>query len=149
VDETANVLATQSGLAGLSGLSGEIPDLEEAADAGDVRARLALDVYVTAIRHYLGAFLVTLGGLDVLTFSGGIGERGGRIRKAVCSGLQGLGIRLANEQPESCRNETKISAEDSAVEVHVIPANEEGIVARAAAEVVSGKSQGTLSPARV
>jgi acetate kinase len=147
VDQTAEILASRSGLAGLSGLSGEIPDLEREAEAGDARARLALDVFVAAVRHYLGAFLLTLGGLDVLTFSGGIGERGGRIRRAVCAGLEGFGIRLAKEQPEVCSAETRLSSGDSSVEVLVIPANEEWIVARAAAEVVSGKPPALRFPA--
>ncbi len=85
-DEMARVLASQSGLAGLSGTSGEVPDLERAAAAGDARARLAIDVFVRSVRHYVGAFLVELGGLDVLTFSGGIGERGARSGRASAPG---------------------------------------------------------------
>jgi acetate kinase len=73
-DEMARILGSQSGLAGISGTSGDMRDLDEAAAAGSKRARLALDVFVRAIRHYLGAFLLELGGLDVITFSGGIGE---------------------------------------------------------------------------
>lgn len=137
VDEMAEVLASRSGLAGLSGASGEVPELERAAEAGDARARLALDVFVHSVRHYLGAFLLELGGLDVLTFSGGIGERGGRIRAAVCAGLEPFGIRLSPTQDEVSAREARISPAGSPVEVFVIPANEEWIVARAAAEVVT------------
>ncbi len=94
VDAMARVLANESGLAGISGGSGDVRDLEAAAAAGDARARLALDVFVEAVRHYLGAFLVRLGGLDVLSFSGGIGENSAAVRSAVCAGLSGLGIEL-------------------------------------------------------
>jgi acetate kinase len=139
-DGMARVLASRSGLAGLSGTSGEVPDLERAAAAGDPRARLALDVFVRSVRHYVGAFLVELGGLDVLTFSGGIGERGGRVRASVCAGLEPFGVRLDPAQDQVGAREARVSVEGSPVEVYVIPANEEWIVARAAAGVVSAAS---------
>ncbi len=85
VDEVVEILSSRSGLAGISGGSGDMRDLQEAAAGGDSRARLALDVLVRSIRHYLGAFFVELGGLDVLTFSGGIGENSPEIRAAVCA----------------------------------------------------------------
>ena len=94
VDEVAEILATRSGLAGVSGGSGDVRDLSEAAAAGDARARLALDVFVDAIRRYIGAFLVRLGGVDVLTFSGGIGENSPEIRAAVCAGLSAFGLEM-------------------------------------------------------
>src|ERR1035441_10756694 len=90
-------LACDAGLAGIAGGSGDVRGLSEAAAGGDRRARLALDVFVRAVRHYLGAFLVELGGLDVLTFSGGIGENGVAIRTAICRGLVAFGIRLDEE----------------------------------------------------
>src|SRR5487761_1118090 len=87
-------MSPQSGLLGLSGVSGDVRDLEEAAAHGSVRARLALDVFVTSIRHYLGAYLVELGGADAIVFTGGIGENGAGIRTAVCAGLDPFGIVL-------------------------------------------------------
>lgn len=136
VDEMAAILATRSGLAGISGLSGDVRDLTEAADAGNRRARLALDVLVEAVRHYLGAFLLQLGGVDFLSFSGGIGERADTIRREICRGLEVFGIRLADvpaddpvEQPRP--GEMRLSVPGSPVEVWVIPTNEEWIVARA------------------
>ena len=83
----ATLLGSQSGLAGISGTSGDMRDLDEAAAKGDKRSRLALDVFVRAIRHYVGAFLLELGGVDVITFSGGIGENSAAIRAAVLKGL--------------------------------------------------------------
>lgn len=136
-DQMAKVLASQSGLAGISGLSGDVRDLEEGAAAGNARARLALDVFVYAVRHHVGACLVALGGIDVLTFSGGIGEHSASVRAAVCAGLDDLGISLDADLNAAARGEARISSPSSRAAVFVIPADEERIVARAAAEVVA------------
>ena len=136
VDEMARLLANESGLAGISGSSGDVRDLRSAAAAGDRRAQLAIDVFVRSVRHYLGAFLVELGGADVLTFSGGIGENSAAIRAAVCAGLADLGIELAPRRNEALRGEGKISTDTAHTTILVIPADEERIVARAAAELV-------------
>ncbi len=74
LDQVLDDLAERSGLLGLSGVSGDVRDLEQAAESGNERARLALDVFITAVRHYLGAYLVELGGADAIVFTGGIGE---------------------------------------------------------------------------
>jgi acetate kinase len=137
VDAMANILATQSGLAGLSGGSGDMRDLHAAANSGDRRARLALDVFVRAVRHYIGAFLVDLGGLDALTFSGGIGENDAAIRAAVCRGLEPFGIQLDGAANLAAHAEGRISAAASPAVIYVVPADEERIVARAAASFLS------------
>jgi acetate kinase len=136
-DEMAALLAGRSGLAGLSGTSGDLRDLEAAAAAGNARARLALEVFVDAVRHYLGAFLVRLGGLDVLSFSGGIGENSPQIRRAACDGLTGFGIALDPARNASAKGECVLSPPGAAVTVLLLPADEERVVARAAAEVVA------------
>ena len=138
VDEMANALSTQSGLAGISGTSGDVRDLEEGIARGDAKCQLAMDVFVESIRRYLGAFLVKLGGLDVLTFSGGIGENSAAIRAGVCRGLDAFGIKLDEAANSAARGEAKISAGDSAVTVLIVPADEERIVARATAELIGG-----------
>jgi acetate kinase len=140
VDEMARVLASESGLAGISGGSGDVRDLEEAAARGDARARLALDVFVQAVRHYLGAFLVKLGGLDVVTFSGGIGENSAAVRSAVCAGLSELGIELDPGRNAAARGEAVLSPEGARVAVLLVPADEERIVARAVAQVVGAST---------
>jgi len=137
VDEMASMLGSQSGLAGISGLSGDVRDLEAAARSGDERAHLALDVFVRAVRHYIGAFFVELGGLDVLTFSGGIGENSAGIRSAICHGLSVIGIEIEAERNRFVRCQGTISTNASPVKVMVLPADEEIIVARATAAVVS------------
>jgi acetate kinase len=137
VDEMAEILASQSGLVGISGGSGDVRDLSEAAAAGDARARLALDVFVDGIRRYVGAFLVRLGGVDVLTFSGGIGENSPEVRAAVCEGLSAFGLELDSGRNAGISGEATVSADASPARILVIPADEERIVARATAEVVS------------
>jgi acetate kinase len=141
VDAMANILATKSGLAGLSGGSGDMRDLEAAARAGDCRARLAIDVFVRSVRHYIGAFLVELGGLDVLTFSGGIGENDVEIRAAICRGLEPFGLQLDEAANQAAHGEARISAAASPAAVYVVPADEERIVARAAAALLSNSSK--------
>jgi acetate kinase len=141
VDAMANILTNESGLAGLSGGSGDMRDLQDAASAGDRRARLALDVFVRAVRHYIGAFLVELGGLDALTFSGGIGENDAAIRAAICRGLEAFGIQLDGPANLAAKKEARISAAGSPAVVYVVPADEERIVARAAAALLSNCSK--------
>src|ERR1022692_1967720 len=136
VREMARRLAGESGLAGIAGGTGDIRDLTAAAAAGDKRAQLALDVYIRAVRHYLGAFLVELGGVDVVTFSGGIGENSAEVRAGVCVGLAELGIVLDEERNRTVKGEGKISADRAKVAVWVLPADEEIVVARAVAEVL-------------
>jgi acetate kinase len=135
-DGMARVLANDSGLAGLSGGSGDVRDIAQAVQAGDRRARLALDVFVESIRHYLGAFLVKLGGLDIVTFSGGIAENNPALRAAVCANLDELGIELDAARNAALKGEGGISSPHSRVAVWVVPANEESVVARAVAAVL-------------
>jgi len=135
-DEMASLLGSRAGLAGISGQSGDVRDLSEAADNGDARSRLALDVFVYAIRHYLGAFMVGLGGVDVVTFSGGIGENSAEIRSAVLADLSEFGIGVSEANNRSLIGEGVISTDGLAVKAIVVPANEELIVARETADLV-------------
>lgn len=145
LEELLNELATQSGLLGLSGLSGDVRDLEQAASEGEERAQLALDVFVSSIRHYLGAYLAQLGGAEAVVFTGGIGENSERIRERVCANMEWAGIRLDSQRNHQVGGETRISADDSAVEVWVVPTNEELVVARQSAELLKSESRSTKS----
>ncbi|MGH7194297.1 MAG: acetate/propionate family kinase, partial [Candidatus Saccharimonadales bacterium] len=131
-------LDSQSGLLGLSGVSGDVRDLEQAAEQGNARARLALDVFITAVRHYLGAYLVELGGADAIVFTGGIGENGVSVRSAVCAGLEPLGIALDAGANARAKGECSIAAANSQTQIWVIPTNEELVVARQAKELLEG-----------
>jgi acetate kinase len=135
-DEMARILGGESGLAGISGTSGDMRDLDEAAAAGSKRARLALDVYVRAIRRYLGAFMLELDGLDVISFSGGIGENSWETRAAVCRNLAAFEIEIDEAVNRAARTAQVISTRTSAVKVLIIPADEESIVARDTVSVV-------------
>ncbi len=136
-DQMATLLGTQSGLAGISGTGGDVRDLSEAAATGDKRAQLALDVFVRAIRHYLGAFLLELGGVDAITFSGGIGENSPEIRAAVLADLAGFGIELDEARNVAPPQDGSISKHSAPTRLIVVPANEEMVVARETAAVVS------------
>jgi acetate kinase len=141
-DEMALMLGSCSGLAGISGKGGDVRDLERAATLGDHRSKLALDVYVHSIRHYIGAFMLALGGLDAITFSGGTGENSARIRSAVLMNLANFGVQLEEERNRTVKGEGVISSDESLVKVMVVPANEEIVIARETAAVVA-RARGT------
>ena len=134
-------LSGKAGLAGMSGTSGDMRDLEEAAAAGSRRAQTAIDVYVASIRHWLGAGIVELGGLDCIAFAGGIGENSPLTRAAVLAGLADLGIAIDPQANEAkAAGEREIGAADARVKVWVIPTNEELIVARQTRDLLAGGS---------
>jgi acetate kinase len=137
LNEILDILATQSGLLGLSGVSNDLRDIESAADAGNTQAALALDVYINAIRHYLGSFLVDLGGADAIVFTGGIGENSARIRAGVCRDLTWLGIELDPELNVSAHGECVVSKSTSRVALWAVPTNEEIVVARQSRDLLA------------
>ncbi|HEV3260357.1 MAG TPA: acetate/propionate family kinase [Gemmataceae bacterium] len=123
-------LANRSGLEGVSGTGRDLRDIEKAATAGNTRARLALDLFVASVRHYLGAYLLLLNGADAIVFTGGIGENSASIRAAVCANLDWFGIAVDQARNREARGEATIHAVGSRVQLWVIPTNEELIVAR-------------------
>ena len=135
-EEVLTKLGKQSGLLGVSGISNDMRDIEKAAAAGDKRAKLAIDVMADSVRHYIGAYVVALGGLDAITFTAGIGENGSELRAAICEPLAFMGVKLDAEKNKVRGSETKISADDSKVQVWVVPTNEELIVAKQTKEVL-------------
>ena len=131
------ILNTQSGLAGISGSSGDMRDLLAAESKGDERARLAIDAYCYALVKTIGSYYVTLGGLDRLVFTGGIGEIGATIRRRVVGALACLGMYLEEERnAEIFQQEACISSEDSKAQVWVIPTDEGLIVAEETARCI-------------
>jgi acetate kinase len=141
--EVLAILANQSGLLGVSGVSTDYRDVAEAARSGNARAKLALDVYAASVRHYLGAYLVELGGADVIVFTGGIGENSDELRSAVCHNLAELGIVLDPVANQQARGEVSIHAAQSRVQIWVMPTNEELVVARLAAKLLQASSSCT------
>ena len=131
IEEAQRQLTKEAGLKGLSGVSNDIREISEAAAKGDVRAKLALGVYVASARHWIGGYFLELNGADALVFTAGIGENQADIRAAICARLDQLGIVLDPEKNNSTRaTEAVISASGSRVKVMVIPTNEELVVAR-------------------
>jgi acetate kinase len=129
-DELDDLLNRRSGLLGMAG-SGDMRDVETAANAGDERAEAALAVYRHRIRHYVGAYLAVLGGLDALVFTAGVGENSVELRSQALEGLGGLGISVDDERNRSkSKHERVISPDGSPVAVLVIPTNEELEIAR-------------------
>jgi len=131
VDQAERLLTHESGLKGLSGLSNDIRDVQEAAREGHVRARLALDVFVTAARHWIGVYFLALNGADAIVFTAGIGENAVDLRERICANLDQLGIVLDADRNKAVRaREGVISAAESRVKIMVVPTNEELVVAR-------------------
>jgi acetate kinase len=141
LDQVLDTLANKSGLEGLSGAGNDLRDIEAAAEAGNAKAALALDVFISSTRHYLGAYLVELGGADAIAFTGGIGENSVRIRTGVCRDLDWFGITLDPSLNADGGPERRVSAENSRVEVWTVPTNEELVVARQSRDLLqSGKN---------
>lgn len=143
LDEVFDMLATRSGLLGISGASADVRDLEALAADGHQRAALALGALAYQVKKYVGAYAAALGGLDALVFSGGIGQNAPSIRAEVCRGLEFLGVRLDKRRNADYRSgEALVSETDRPVAVLVVPTNEELIVARETAKVLSVNSNG-------
>ncbi|CAN5876367.1 acetate/propionate family kinase [soil metagenome] len=131
LEQVLDVLAHRSGLEGISGAGRDLRDIEEAADLGNNRAKLAIDVFIASVRHYLGAYLVELGGVDAIAFTAGIGENSARIRAGVCRDLGWFGIELDDAVKASNEGgERLLSTPNSRVQVWTVPTNEEIVVAR-------------------
>jgi len=131
VEEAERQLCKESGLKGLSGLSNDMRDVLEAAAQGNAKARLALDVFAASARHWIGAFMAQLNGVDALVFTAGMGENNMQVRSAICAGLDQLGIILDPQKNAETRGqEGVISSATARVKILVIPTNEELMVAR-------------------
>lgn len=131
------VLCTRGGLLGISGLSGDMRDLEEAAAKGHQRAALAIKVFVYHVKKYIGSFAAAMGGVNVLSFAGGIGENSSYVRQQVCRGLEFLGIHLDEEKNRAPGTGDRVlSRADSPVLVLLVYTNEEIIVARETVRVL-------------
>jgi len=140
--EAERQLTKESGLLGLSGVGNDLRDIRAAAAQGNTRAQLALDVFVHSTRHWIGAFLLELGGCEALVFTAGIGENNPDLRAAICAGLEefGLVIDPANNAAVIRGAEGEISAADSRAKIFVIPANEELVVARETLRCIAAKN---------
>ncbi|HKJ40806.1 MAG TPA: acetate kinase [Sunxiuqinia sp.] len=127
---SANILFNKhSGMLGLSGVSSDMREIEEAAEKGNERAKMSLDIYNYHVKKYIGSYIAGMGGLDVLIFTGGIGENADGTRAGILEDLEYLGIELDKDKNKGFRSEGIISTENSRVKVMVIPTNEELMIA--------------------
>lgn len=129
-EEVDSLLNKKSGLLGISGLSSDMRDIEQAADKGEERPKLALQILTYGIRKYIGAYAAAMGGLDAVVFTAGVGENSVIVRSMACEGLGFLGIELDSEKNKVRSKETIISTDNSKVKVMVVPTNEELVIAR-------------------
>lgn len=137
VDDLDELLNQRSGLLGVGG-SVDMRDVQAAAALGDEHAALALRVYAHRIRHYLGAYLLELGGADAVVFTAGVGENVAALRAEVCAGLDWFGIRIDPERNEAGGSAARrIGADGSRVELLVVPTDEEAEIARQSWQLVS------------
>ena len=137
VDECLNMLNKKSGVLALSEKSSDFRDLEAGEAEGDEKCILALQKFFYEVAKYIGAYAAALNGVDVITFTAGVGENGPETRQAICDYLGFMGVKL-DPVANNCRGkEVKISAEDSKVQVWVVPTNEELMIAQDTAELVN------------
>jgi acetate kinase len=140
IAEIDTLLNKQSGLKGLAGVN-DFRELERRQAAGDEGAQLAFDVYVHRLKHYVGAYLALLGGLDVLSFTAGVGENAPALRAAVVEGLGGLGLRVDPERNGVPSKVARvISPDGSPITIAVIPTNEELAIARETVALLESRS---------
>jgi acetate kinase len=141
LEETNNLINKKSGFLGISGISSDMRDVENAAwNDGDKRAQLALDMYIYRIKKYIGAYAAALGGVDLIIFTGGVGENGPETREILCKGLEYLGVSFDAEKNTGLRGKLEmISKHDSKVKVMVVPTNEELVIAHDTFRLVAHK----------
>ena len=135
--EMADYLNKQSGVLGITGISSDMRDVENAAQKGNKRAKLALEMYDYRIKKYIGAYAAALGGVDAIVFTAGVGENQTGTREQACAGLEFLGIKIDKAKNATIHGEEAIiSTPDSKVKVVVVPTDEEIVIARDTKELV-------------
>lgn len=139
VDELQRIINKESGVAGVTEMSSDMRDIENADKAGNERAHLALEMYEKRIVKYIGAYAAEMGGVDIIVFTGGVGENQTGVRENVCRPLKFMGVEIDNELNSRTRGtETVISTPASRVKVVVVPTDEELMIARDTESIVKG-----------
>ncbi|MFC2152083.1 acetate/propionate family kinase [Bacteroidota bacterium] len=138
IQDTNNMINKRSGILGISGLSSDMRDIEQAMAEGNERARLAFDMFVYRVKQYIGAYAASMGGVDLILFTGGIGENGWDIRHDVCKDLGFLGVDFDDELNDKKRGvDLEISKPGSKTKVVVVTTNEELVIAQDTRNIVS------------
>lgn len=137
VKEANTLINKHSGILGISGVSSDMREVERAAEDGNNRARLALEMYDYRIVKYIGSYAAAMNGVDIIVFAGGIGENADRVRESICKNFGYLGLQFDSEKNKGLRSkEAIISKHDSKVKVLVVPTNEELVIARETVKVI-------------
>ena len=123
-------LNKRSGILGISGLSSDFRDLETAANRGDERSQLAIDLFAYKVKKYIGGYVAAMGGVDAIVFTAGVGENSPFMRDKICNGLEYLGTRIDPERNNVRGKAQEISVKRAGVKIFVIPTNEELVIAR-------------------
>ncbi|WP_088654633.1 acetate/propionate family kinase [Geofilum rhodophaeum] len=141
--QSASVLFNKhSGMLGVSGISSDMREIQNAMEQGDVNAQLGFDMYTYRIKKFIGSYIAAMGGVDILVFTGGIGENSVITRQAVCSDMSFMGIVLDEEKNQGIRGiEAEISRPDAKVKVLVVPTNEELVIAQDTKTIVDALKQ--------
>ncbi|MDT8400917.1 MAG: acetate kinase [Bacteroidales bacterium] len=142
VQGVSNMINKKSGVMGISNISSDMRDLELAAASGNNRAVLALDMYAYKVKKFIGAYIAALNGLDLLVFTGGVGENDFNVRKMICSDMEYLGIEFDSEiNHEKKSQDLVISKPSSRVKVMVVTTNEELVIATDTKNIVTSKKK--------
>ena len=136
-DEMELILNKESGILGLSGVSADFRDIEAEAANGNKRAELAISAYAYKVAQYIAQYIVSLGGLDTIVFTAGIGENQYNARRRICENLKCFGVEIDEAKNHEFRDEGRISSPNSKVEVWVVPTNEELMIARDTKDLIS------------
>ncbi|ADL07810.1 acetate/propionate family kinase [Thermosediminibacter oceani] len=130
LEKINDYLNKKCGVLGISGVSSDFRDIEQAAEEGNRRAKLALEVFAYQAKKYIGAYAAAMNGLDAIVFTGGIGENSSTVRRMICQGMEYFGIKIDEDKNKIRGQEADISADDARTKVLVIPTNEELMIAR-------------------
>ncbi len=137
-EQVNNLLNKKSGVLGISGVSSDFRSLEEASDAGNERAALAMEMFAYRVRKYIGAYAAAMGGVDAIVFTAGLGENSALMREKICAGLEFLGVKIDAEKNNVRGREVDFSAADAKVRTLLVPTNEELMIARDTLALVRG-----------
>lgn len=140
--QAKDLINKRSGVLGITGVSSDMRDIDAAAHSGNERAVLALKMYEGRIRKFIGQYAAEMGGVDMIVFTGGVGENNDKFRRNCCRGLEFMGVQFDEKANEGVRGkDTIISAPDSKVKVAIIATDEERVIASDTYQIVSGLSK--------
>ncbi len=138
--ETSSVLINKfSGMLGITGVSSDMREIEEKAKEGNERAKLGLEMYAYRVKKYIGSYAAAMGGVDILIFTGGIGENAIELRSEICKGLDFTGLELDEEKNKTRGKEEVISKDGAKAKIMIVPTNEELVIAQDTYEIVKNK----------